>query len=305
MAGSVDFDPTSTGTTALSGLAYVMKLTSGGNLAWARTFTAGGSPSTNSSVIPTDIAVDASGTVYTTGSYHRAVDFDPGTHKSQKFILDSPAGVAYVSALDSSGNFLWAKSMRFISGWNASAEALALDGVGGVYVAGQFRGTIDFDPGPGAYILTSVTADASDAFVWKLNTGGNFVWAGQMGGTGDDNAWAVDADALGNIQVAGRFQGTVDFNPGTGTYNLASNGGYDFFVAKLTETTAFSPTAGSATSGSANLLALTASSETADSTAITKRPREAARQLKRGEWIAPVDAALEDAIYSSFAVPES
>jgi hypothetical protein len=241
---------------------------------------------------PTDIAVDANGTVYSTGRYHRAVDFDPGTQKSQKFILDSPAGVAYVSALDASGNFLWAKSMQFIGGWNANAEALALDGVGGVYVAGQFRGTVDFDPGPGALNLTSVSAEAFDAFVWKLNNGGNFVWAGQIGGTGDDNAWAVDADALGNIHVAGRFQGTVDFNPGAGTPNLASTGGYDFFIVKLIHTS-FSSLVSAATS-SANLLTIAAASDPRDTNAKSKRnEHENGAQMNAGVT-ASVDAALDE-----------
>jgi hypothetical protein len=299
MAGTVDFDPTSTGTTALSGLAYVMKLSSGGNLAWARAFARSGAPSTNPTVNPTDIAVDANGNVYTTGTYHRAVDFNPGTQKTQKVVLDSPAGVAYVSALNSSGNFLWAKTMRYVEGWNAGADALALDDLGDLYVAGRFRGTFDFDPGPGTFSLTSGSSTANDAFVWKLDTTGNSVWAGQIGGAGDDQAWALDVDAAGNIHIGGMFSDTADFDPGTGTYYRISTGGYDLFMEKLSQMSLLSPAANSEATSSANLLAVTTVSDAGDkSTKLKRHDEDQNSQLfsRHGESI---DAALEELDYSA------
>ena len=153
MNGTVDFDA-GTGTTAASGLAFVMKLNSAGTLTWARAFEKGGSPTSAPQVSPSDIAVDANGTVYSTGSYILSVDFDPGTQKSQKFFLNAGSRANYVSALDSGGNFLWTKSTRSIGTANTGIEAaLAMDGVGGVYVAGSFNGTIDFDPGASTFAL--------------------------------------------------------------------------------------------------------------------------------------------------------
>ena len=228
MSGTVDFDAT-TGATKLSGDAFVMKLSSGGNLVWARTFAGG-------TVEPHDIVVDNSGNVYSTGIYLGSVDFDPGMAKSQKFILSAAYYGSYVSALNSSGNFLWAKSTSSFDtnnyGW---AEAMALDGQGGVYVAGRFVGTVDFDPDTDTFSLTS--AGDADAFVWQINASGNLVWAGQMGGTGVDSARGIGVDTAGNIFVAGSFSGTADFDPGAGTYNLTSAGGADIFIAKLAQPT--------------------------------------------------------------------
>jgi hypothetical protein len=45
--------------------------------------------------------------------------------------------------------------------------------------------------------------------------------------------YGVDTDASGNVYITGDFTGTVDLNPGTGTVNVASAGGWDSFVVKL------------------------------------------------------------------------
>jgi hypothetical protein len=236
MLGTVDFDAGS-GTTALEGLSFVMKLSSGGSLAWARTLSNKSLPY-DARVWSRDIAVGANGNVYSTGWYWGSVDFDPGLQKTQKFVLNSGGGhysAAYVTALNSNGDFLWAKSTQSVAGaeYRATPEAIALDGTGAIYVAGALSNTADFDPGASAFNLTP--AGSFDAFVWKLDTSGNFLWAGQMGGAGTDEGRAIAVNGTGDIFVAGDFTDTADFDPGPGTYNLTSAGGYDFFVARLTQ----------------------------------------------------------------------
>ena len=61
----------------------------------------------------------------------------------------------------------------------------------------------------------------------------NYQWAAGMGGTSDDYGQAVTTDASGNVYTTGFFQGTVYFDPGAGTANLVSAGGYDIFIQKL------------------------------------------------------------------------
>jgi len=58
-----------------------------------------------------------------------------------------------------------------------------------------------------------------------------FDWAKTIGGTGIDNIAAVAKNPTG-IYIVGSFQGTVDFNSGSGVNNLTSNGGTDCFVLK-------------------------------------------------------------------------
>ena len=64
---------------------------------------------------------------------------------------------------------------------------------------------------------------------WSSNDGAVVVFAGP----GDDKGDAVTVDSPGNVYTIGYFGDTVDFDPGSGTANLTSNGGIDVFVSKL------------------------------------------------------------------------
>ncbi|MDQ3141022.1 MAG: hypothetical protein M3Q56_02120, partial [Bacteroidota bacterium] len=187
------------------------------------------------------IAVDPSnGAVYSTGYFFSTVaDFDPG---EGIFKLDSLGLYAdmFISKLDDGGNFVWAKQISAPQR-NGSARgfSIAIDpsGNGDIYTTGAFHGFVDFDPGPGSYTLlySGFKYNNSDVFVSSLDSSGNFKWAAKMGGTGD--AWGrsivVDPEGKGAVYILGKFNGTIDFNPGAASYLLTTVGGYDFFIVKL------------------------------------------------------------------------
>ena len=221
--GTADFDP-GAGTYTLSsaaGCVFIAKLNSSGSFIWAKNM--GG----NSNDGAFSIALDAFGNVVTTGVFYGTRDFDPG---AGIFNLTS-AGYKdqFVSKLDTSGNFIWAKKM----GGTLSdiGYSIATDSLGNIYTTGMFEGTPDFDPGPSIYNLAS--SGSIDVFVSKLDGSGNFVWAKNMGGTSIDVGAALTLDASGNIYITGSFEGTADFDPGAGTFTLISGGGKDIFISKL------------------------------------------------------------------------
>ena len=122
----------------------------------------------------------------------------------------------------------------FGSSLRDNANEVAVDNAGNTYTSGWFAGTVDFDPGPGTFNLTSVGGE--DIFVSKLDSDGNLVWARSVGSSGNDNARGITVDASGNVYTTGNFWYTADFDPGTGTFNLTSFGGLDAYVSKLDPT---------------------------------------------------------------------
>ena len=112
-----------------------------------------------------------------------------------------------------------------------NAWGIAVDDAGNVYTTGAFSNTADFDPGPELFNLTS--AGLGDIFVLKLDNAGDFVWAKAMGGEGWNSGTNITVDGTGNVFTTGSFWGTVDFNSGPETFNLASTGHKDIFVLKL------------------------------------------------------------------------
>ena len=192
------------------------------NFEWARQM--GGTSSDGGN----DIAVDDLGNVYTTGSFWGTADFDPGP---DVFNL-TPAGNndAFISKLDNSGNFIWAKHFGGTS-WDAS-YSIAIDTSGNVYTTGYFSDTADFDPGPDTFNLTS--AGGYDIFITKFDNSGSFIWAKRIGGASWDNyGYSIAIDDFGNVYTTGTFWGTVDFDPEDGTFFLSAGGGRGVFISKL------------------------------------------------------------------------
>ncbi|MCK5855991.1 MAG: T9SS type A sorting domain-containing protein [Bacteroidales bacterium] len=229
--GLADFDPgsgvfnlTSNGDKDI----FITKLDSDGNYIWARSM--GGYLEDNG----TSIVLDNSGNIYTTGYYNGIVDFDLGSGVYN--LTSSGSNDIYIQKLDPNGNFIWAKSLGGNS--DDKGNSICLDASGSVYTTGYFIGTIDFDPGSGTYNLSSA-GFLSDIFIQKMDSVGNFIWAKSMGNTGWDKAFSICLDNSGDIYTTGYFEGTVDFNPGSGTYSLISAGSMDIFIQKLDSSGSF------------------------------------------------------------------
>jgi len=99
------------------------------------------------------------------------------------------------------------------------AYSTAIDASGNHFVLGTFASTnLDFDPGVGT--TSRATTGSDDIYISKFDSSGDFVWMRQIGGTGSDVATSLAIDSSGNMYIGGRFQSTVDFDPGVGTSEL-------------------------------------------------------------------------------------
>jgi hypothetical protein len=177
-----------------------------------------------------DMATDSLGNVYLIGNLQGTnIDFDPG---SGVVLLSSAGGTdIFFAKYDSSGNYLWAKS---IGGTGDDVGArIAVDNSGNVYITGWFQSTnVDFDPGPENNMLS--TTGLTDIYFGKYDTEGNHLWAYSIGSSYYEGGHDIAIDNAGHIYITGYFGGTdVDFDPGPGTAFLSSqaNSG-DIFIAK-------------------------------------------------------------------------
>ena len=234
--GTMDFDPGTGVFNLISSVAgnnvFISKLNASGNFVWAKSFEGYG---INESSHATSLAIDDSENVYITGYFEGAADFDPG---SGIYYLTAMSGEhdIFISKLNASGDFVWAKQIGG-TGWNNDyGSSVAVDNFGYVYVTGAFSGTADFDPGIGSYFITAITSSGDrNLFISKLDASGNLVWVKSMGGVAGDGCGgaSIALDEAGNIYTTGFFFGTVDFDPGLGNYNLTSSGSSGAFISKI------------------------------------------------------------------------
>lgn len=221
--GTVDFDPGSGNNKLTSRGSYdifISKLNSSGNFVWAKSI---GLYEWDEA---TSICVDASGNIFIAGFYNDTVDFDPGP---AKFNLPYGDGNIFLCKIDPSGNFVWAKAMGD-KRYSRNVD-IDVDLSGNVYLVGYFAGEIDFDPGIGVFNLRSKGSD--DVFISKFDPSGNFVWAKSVGGSRIETASNIDVDVFGNIYIVGDFDGTADFDPGIGKFELTAYEQHSQFALKI------------------------------------------------------------------------
>ncbi|MBK9737867.1 MAG: T9SS type A sorting domain-containing protein [Saprospiraceae bacterium] len=104
------------------------------------------------------------------------------------------------------------------------------DNQNNIYVTGDYRQVLDFDPGIGEALVN--TKGLTDIFVLKLSATGNFLWVNSYGGTNVDYGHSVTTDAQRNVIITGKYSETVSFGL-LSDQELISKGGTDIFVLKL------------------------------------------------------------------------
>ncbi len=178
------------------------------------------------------IVVDDSGNSYILGFYSGTMDLDPGLGVVNVTTVGSSD--VYLVKLKSNGQFIWGKS--YGSTGADEGSTLCLDQQGFLYITGFFLTTIDFSGGAGTLFLNSF--GDFDAFLLKLDTAGNEVWAKQIGGfMGGEEGKSVVVDDSSNVYLAGNFTGSADFDPSNNTLLMTAAGGTSFegYVVKLNE----------------------------------------------------------------------
>lgn len=162
------------------------------------------------------IATDMAGNIYIGGSFEGSIDFGAGAMASVG------NHDVFIAKLDPHGNAVWSK--RFGGAGHDYNVGVRVDTQGNVVLVGSVWGTADLGAGSVA------GGDNWDAFLVKLDPGGNPIWNKRFVGSGYEEAGAgIAIHANDDIVVTGYMQGPIDIDGS----HLAFSGGFDVFMAKF------------------------------------------------------------------------
>lgn len=134
-----------------------------------------------------------------------------------------------VSGVSSAANF---KAWRNGGGANDVGNGVAIDGLGNVYVIGNYGSSIAF----GATTLN--VAGSNDVFIAKYNSNGDLAWVQRITGDGTDEGKGIAVDSNGDIYVIGQVSTNAGFFNTTANVIVntpvrkQTGGPTDIFVAK-------------------------------------------------------------------------
>jgi hypothetical protein len=208
---------------------FLSKYTPTGQLIWGKHFNTG---SDHAGVF--DFKVSASKNIYLTGDFRGTVDFDPGP--ANHFITSSDTvnnEDIFVTKLDSLGNHLWTitipASKPFLS---LTKNSIVIDSADNVYLAGDFRDTVDFDPSSSTYNLFGNFDQGGNItntpYMAKYDSSGSLVWAQSLYSNGPGGMGNLKLSSTGDLFLMGFFFDTIDFDPGPGT-NIHTGPNSTFF----------------------------------------------------------------------------
>ncbi len=183
-----------------------------------------------------DVKVDSDGFIYVTGFFSGYdADFDSFTITNPEWGNDcQPMG--YIGKLDSNGTWLWVDKFDGIKDQRGSRDnRLAIDQFSNIYVVGGFQ-----DRGPnqvanfGPFSLNS--NGEWDAFIFKMDKEGNWLWAEGIGSNKTDRANSIAIDICDDIYITGEYRNPMVFagaNASNGSDTLSHKQKRDVFIAKM------------------------------------------------------------------------
>jgi hypothetical protein len=150
----------------------------------------------------TAVAVDADGFLVVAG--HNDGSFSLGGED----LVNADGRDLFVAKLDRDGNHVW--SVPFEATGTSYASDLALGQSEEIVVAGYFGGTLGIADPP-------FVSDGRDAFVLKLRSDGEVLWAAHVDGALEETPYSVAIDSSQHVLVAGDFAGTIHHGDETST----------------------------------------------------------------------------------------
>lgn len=141
---------------------------------------------TSVSLTTAKIAMDGAGNVLTSGTFTGDVDFNFSNGAADTAFLYG--GGSFLAKYDADGNYGWSIRLGNNADTLINIKAVQSDDSGNVYITGEFKGVVDFNPSNGAAdtaIETSAflsNAYRNAMYVARYNADGSFGWVMNLGG---------------------------------------------------------------------------------------------------------------------------
>ncbi len=193
---------------------FVLKLNKDGEYLWHKTFHPYGG-----TVYFISLELDEDQNMFMTGNFQGMLDFNPSPGLYQ-MNAGSVADV-FICKWDSLGDFEWAKQVE-----SEFSLGLDLTPEGDVIFSGEFRDSLDADPGSSEHFIYNLDYEIG-SFISKLDSDGNFQWVRHVNNTNRNFIYGyiardntISIDSLGNIYSSigfgtdvGVWSDTVYYDP--------------------------------------------------------------------------------------------
>lgn len=204
---------------------FIIKYSADGSILWTKL----GSGSRDNRI--ESLSIDSNDNLVVMGQFTGQLNFES---ESESYQLQAPeqAFQLFVLKLNKQGNIIWVNQTN--SDPSCSARSVETDEDSNIYTSGIFYGQIDFDPGVG--VDNHNSNGASDVFLQKLNTDGDFLWARTFGSEESDQLYTMVLGEDQTILLTGDVGGSLDFDPGSNVSLFEPEYSSTAFVQKYGET---------------------------------------------------------------------
>lgn len=207
----------------------------------------------------TGVAVDKNNNAFAVGPFNDTIVVRTKSGTTQ--LISQGETDMFVAKIAPDGIPMWVKQVggKNRLGTNGNGDlamnhwfSIALDESGNLYITGNYRDTVDFDPGPGQKLLSSdfylggslpgqspPMIPYVNSFILKLDNNGEFVWVKTLHGNENSSSGIAYDAQEGTIAVCGYFRSKVDFNDKKNIDTLRATSSKEVFVVKYDTTGEF------------------------------------------------------------------
>jgi len=182
---------------------------------------------TVSKVIFDEVSSEFNSLPITIGNFTNSGNFNYGNDAAFDYFEDAIGDNinTFITKHDQNDEVIWVKKIHGTGVYTATGAIVAGNFF---YVVGELNGTVDFNPGSATANRTSNSE--KNIVIAKYDLNGFYVNSKLIGGSGLVSAHKIVNNG-NKLAIIGELEGTVDFDPNNGVYNLTSSGEKDGYVS--------------------------------------------------------------------------